>query len=380
MHSRTVAHLNLCVNIHTNSGLDVLSRYAHRGFKSIIRSRLFIHPFQKHLPLPKCSPSPALFFARNHADKILLIKETSVCAYVLVIHTPRLCGEPGFKSERASQEESVLRCREVLSDEAYAVEQAARIAATSPNSDRKDKHMTKDGSDGASTAKRTAAPYVESMHPFRVGPGERPRAAVPAPSPAPPATSIEAALAKEGGGDGKEAAAAALKKTKIRDSADVIRKAIKSLLKVDIPEDGIEIVVDDGEGETSSTSEKGKSETKSDDSEAKTGSKPASKEGILAEIFGSDAEDVVTVKGEDGVTSYFIVDGVEERDDLNHFASLLGNAAADGGGERLKAIRKRLLEALTNSRNTAANGKGDKEDDDNSSSSKDDVPATHDEL
>ncbi|TFK29853.1 hypothetical protein FA15DRAFT_663134 [Coprinopsis marcescibilis] len=47
-------------------------------------------------------------------DHILFVKETKTCSYVLVIHTPRLCGEPGFKSRRDSGEETPIRCREVV--------------------------------------------------------------------------------------------------------------------------------------------------------------------------------------------------------------------------------------------------------------------------
>ena len=47
-------------------------------------------------------------------DTILFVKETKTCSYVLVIHTPRLCGEPGFKSLRDKGEESLIQCREVL--------------------------------------------------------------------------------------------------------------------------------------------------------------------------------------------------------------------------------------------------------------------------
>ncbi|KAH6918672.1 hypothetical protein BKA70DRAFT_1247884 [Coprinopsis sp. MPI-PUGE-AT-0042] len=57
-------------------------------------------------------------------DHILFVKETKTCSYVLVIHTPRLCGEPGFKSRRDAVEEAPIRCREVVN--------ALPPAATSP--------------------------------------------------------------------------------------------------------------------------------------------------------------------------------------------------------------------------------------------------------
>jgi protein OS-9 len=47
-------------------------------------------------------------------DTILFVKEAKTCAYVLVIHTPRLCGEPGFKSLHETSEESLIRCREIV--------------------------------------------------------------------------------------------------------------------------------------------------------------------------------------------------------------------------------------------------------------------------
>lgn len=47
-------------------------------------------------------------------DHILFVKETKTCSYVVVIHTPRLCGEPGFKSRRDFGEETQIRCREVV--------------------------------------------------------------------------------------------------------------------------------------------------------------------------------------------------------------------------------------------------------------------------
>ncbi|KDQ60729.1 hypothetical protein JAAARDRAFT_560164 [Jaapia argillacea MUCL 33604] len=47
-------------------------------------------------------------------DTILFVKETKTCHYVMVIHTPRLCGEPGFKSPLEQPEEAFIRCREVV--------------------------------------------------------------------------------------------------------------------------------------------------------------------------------------------------------------------------------------------------------------------------
>ena len=47
-------------------------------------------------------------------DSILFVKETKTCHYVLVVNTPRLCGEPGFKSRIDQREEALVRCREVV--------------------------------------------------------------------------------------------------------------------------------------------------------------------------------------------------------------------------------------------------------------------------
>ncbi|KAG6903208.1 hypothetical protein C0995_002751 [Termitomyces sp. Mi166 len=47
-------------------------------------------------------------------DTILFVKEAKTCSYVLVINTPRLCGEPGFKSHRDTSEEHQIRCREIV--------------------------------------------------------------------------------------------------------------------------------------------------------------------------------------------------------------------------------------------------------------------------
>ncbi|OSC99033.1 hypothetical protein PYCCODRAFT_1453986 [Trametes coccinea BRFM310] len=52
-------------------------------------------------------------------DTILFVKETQTCHYVVHIATPRLCGEPGFRSRVDSAEEHPIRCREVLDAEQY---------------------------------------------------------------------------------------------------------------------------------------------------------------------------------------------------------------------------------------------------------------------
>ncbi|KAJ4488099.1 hypothetical protein J3R30DRAFT_3654443 [Lentinula aciculospora] len=48
------------------------------------------------------------------SDTILFVKEAKTCSYVLVINTPRLCGEPGFRSHRDVVEQGQIRCREIV--------------------------------------------------------------------------------------------------------------------------------------------------------------------------------------------------------------------------------------------------------------------------
>jgi protein OS-9 len=47
-------------------------------------------------------------------DTIVFVKESRTCAYVLVVHTPRLCGVPGFRSSTDSREQASISCREVV--------------------------------------------------------------------------------------------------------------------------------------------------------------------------------------------------------------------------------------------------------------------------
>jgi len=44
----------------------------------------------------------------------MFVKETKTCHYVLVVNTPRLCGEPGFKSRLDQRDEALIRCRHVV--------------------------------------------------------------------------------------------------------------------------------------------------------------------------------------------------------------------------------------------------------------------------
>jgi protein OS-9 len=66
------------------------------------------------------------------ADTILFVKEAKTCSYVMVIHTPRLCGEPGFKSRRDATEEALIRCREIVDTVNPNTEQASLPEAEHP--------------------------------------------------------------------------------------------------------------------------------------------------------------------------------------------------------------------------------------------------------
>ncbi|CAE6334971.1 unnamed protein product [Rhizoctonia solani] len=50
----------------------------------------------------------------SSVDQIMFVKEVSVCNYLIVIHTPRICSEPGFKSQRDSVKAAPIRCRQVV--------------------------------------------------------------------------------------------------------------------------------------------------------------------------------------------------------------------------------------------------------------------------
>lgn len=47
-------------------------------------------------------------------DSILFVREAKTCSYVLVVQTPRLCGEPGFKSRLENRDELLIRCRQII--------------------------------------------------------------------------------------------------------------------------------------------------------------------------------------------------------------------------------------------------------------------------
>jgi protein OS-9 len=69
-----------------------------------------------------CSPTST--------DTILFVKEIRTCAYVLVVHTPRLCGVPGFRARRDAQAHEQIRCREVV----HALQSHAGVGLPSADS------------------------------------------------------------------------------------------------------------------------------------------------------------------------------------------------------------------------------------------------------
>jgi protein OS-9 len=115
-------------------------------------------------------------------DTIMFVKETRTCEYVLVIHTPRLCGEPGFKSRHEQMPEAGIRCREV-------VDSVESVDPTLP----------------------------EGRHPFK----RKPRQPIPAPPSSPPP-------AKHAENDGEEKKRDMVDRA--QDTAKLLRRAIESLL------------------------------------------------------------------------------------------------------------------------------------------------------
>lgn len=47
-------------------------------------------------------------------ESILFVKEVRTCSYLVVINTPRLCGEPGFRSALDLHQETPIRCRQIV--------------------------------------------------------------------------------------------------------------------------------------------------------------------------------------------------------------------------------------------------------------------------
>lgn len=61
-------------------------------------------------------------------DSIFMIKEVSLCQYVLVIYTPSLCSLPGFRPQSALDVEPAgIRCREMMEDDDFEQWNVERI-------------------------------------------------------------------------------------------------------------------------------------------------------------------------------------------------------------------------------------------------------------
>lgn len=60
--------------------------------------------------------APQFHCSTQSTDRIALIRETSICEYVMIIHTPRLCGEPLFfdGSEINPGPVSAIECKPVV--------------------------------------------------------------------------------------------------------------------------------------------------------------------------------------------------------------------------------------------------------------------------
>jgi protein OS-9 len=54
-------------------------------------------------------------------DVIYLVKELAICQYVIIIHSPHLCGLPGFRAPHADVQPAGIRCRQVVSDEDFKI-------------------------------------------------------------------------------------------------------------------------------------------------------------------------------------------------------------------------------------------------------------------
>ncbi|CAE7200804.1 unnamed protein product [Rhizoctonia solani] len=69
----------------------------------------------------------------SSVDQIMFVKEVSVCNYLIVIHTPRICSEPGFKSQRDSVKAAPIRCRHIVPEDAVEFDRT-QFESTVPHS------------------------------------------------------------------------------------------------------------------------------------------------------------------------------------------------------------------------------------------------------
>ncbi|KAF8334059.1 uncharacterized protein EI90DRAFT_3015120 [Cantharellus anzutake] len=294
-------------------------------------------------------------------DKIFLIKEASTCSYVVVIHTPRLCGEPGFKSERDTQEESVMRCREIMSEGDYARHLLlSPPQATIPNPTDAFPPLESDMSE--STPK--PSPYSEDAHPLNFPSVRGPSAAPPSPPPPPPAAvQKDATTGTAGDGDGSNAQSkedASAKSSKLRQgSSEALKQALRALLRGATQGDGAE---------------------------------PGGENEHQQQQPINGREEVFMIDGQDGEKIHVIIGDLHDEDDVEQqLSSLMENARQEAGRSKLDALRKKLMEVSNNkdpglaapalkkedvedaSKNEASDSQENVQEDDG-------LPATHDEL
>ena len=257
----------------------------------------------------------------HYEDKILFIKEASTCNYVVVIHTPRLCGEPGFKSERDTQEESVMRCREIISEDDQA--RHTLLSASLAND------ASSSRSDPEPTAQTSL--YSEDAHPMKFP--FTPKSSAP-PSPPPPPPVAQKDNTADDASQGQDQGTKSSKSH--QNQVETLKQALQALLK--------SVQGDAGNDQP----------------------------------FG-DRDDVLVTDGEDGEKVYFIIDDMEVADGLDH---LMENVGEEGRG-RLEDIRKKIMDLVKNS-GSVAQGEVSNDADTSQQNAKEDgedsVPATHDEL
>ena len=127
-------------------------------------------------------------------DSIMFVKETKTCHYILVVNTPRLCGEPGFRSRIDHRDAALIRCRQVVD------------AATLANAD---------------------SSLPEADHPFR----QRPPVANHPPLDA--AEALSSASVESDGGDASQKVTepAAKDNAGALDHNDLLRRALEAILQ-----------------------------------------------------------------------------------------------------------------------------------------------------
>ncbi|ODN79542.1 hypothetical protein L202_03499 [Cryptococcus amylolentus CBS 6039] len=73
------------------------------------------------------------------SDTIYMIKEVAICQYVMIIHSPHLCGLPGFRAREAEVGGAGVMCREVVGDHEWEEWKKERSLAGAVKSDKEAK-------------------------------------------------------------------------------------------------------------------------------------------------------------------------------------------------------------------------------------------------